>query len=354
MNLFKKTHHQVIRFDQNLCHAKVDDNEVLFVRVTDHVTDKEAKFEVPPTHVAVVIKGGGDERFYTKGTYDVFENKNEIKNWKDGISVDIIYMPESPNVKILWGTFDKFKYRDERSNKVVNVGARGNMFITISNQLRFYKKLVGSKKEFDIQEFKKNFSGHVVAYFADTFLQVVEEKKLTYDKFDANKLGISESVGKILSKKFDEDWGVAISNFIIEWVGIDDEDSAAVEEATAEAAAEEKRQKKLKEYLAELERLDDKQFEREKYLRQLEAEDRAAYYEVLKIVGHPTSGAPMHRAPATAADVYCPHCGKLVKGGDLFCSACGKRLVPEKKTCPNCGRECDGGASFCPSCGTKL
>ena len=43
---------QVIRFEQNLCNAKVDDNEVLFVRVTGEVEDKDARFEVPSTHSA--------------------------------------------------------------------------------------------------------------------------------------------------------------------------------------------------------------------------------------------------------------------------------------------------------------
>lgn len=37
---------QVIKFDQNLCNASVDDNSVLFVRVSDVVTDKHAIVEV--------------------------------------------------------------------------------------------------------------------------------------------------------------------------------------------------------------------------------------------------------------------------------------------------------------------
>ena len=45
--------------------------------------------------------------------------------------------------------------------------------------------------------------------------------------------------------------------------------------AIENAAAERKKQEKLKEYLAEIERLDDKQWERDKYLRNLELQKKA-------------------------------------------------------------------------------
>ena len=340
---------QIIKFDQNLCHAKVDDNEVLFVRVTDYIDDKDVRFEVPPTHSAYVIKGGGDERFYKSGTYDVFEDKKEIKAWKKGFSVDIIYIPNTPSVKVLWGTPEKFKYRDEASNKVVNVGARGYLFVTISNSQQFYKKIVGNKKEFDVEEFKKNFSGNVVNYFSDYFLKVVKSEKLTYDQFDAYKLDIGNKVGELISEKFEKDWGIGITNFVIQWVGIDEEDSEAVEDAAAEV----QKQQKLKEYLAELERLDDKQWEREKYLRQLELQDKSAYYEVLKVIGHPPVGGKDTGA-GIASSTFCPHCGAPLKGGDIFCSKCGKRVIKETILCPNCGKINDGEATFCAICGTKL
>lgn len=343
----KKT--QVIRFDQNLCNAKVDDNEVLFVRVTGLVTDKNARFEVPPTHYAYVIKGGGDERHYHSGTHDVFDDKSEVKNWKSGLSVDIIYVPNEPNVKVLWGTSEKFKYRDEASNKVVNVGARGYAFVNIKNSRQFYKTIVGVKKEFDVKEFKKNFSGFIVNIFANHFLKVVMDEKLTYDQFDAHKLDIGDKVGQLIGDRFEQDWGIGIKAFVIEWVGIDEEDSEAVENAAAEV----QKQKKLKEYLAELERLDDKQWEREKYLRQLEMQDRNAYYEVLKVIGHaPVAGGAV--GGASAATTFCPHCGATIKGGDIFCSKCGKRVVKETVVCPKCGKSNDGDATFCAACGTKL
>ena len=45
--MFFKKKNQVIKFEQNLCNAKLDDNEILFVRVNDIVDDADARFEVP-------------------------------------------------------------------------------------------------------------------------------------------------------------------------------------------------------------------------------------------------------------------------------------------------------------------
>ncbi len=332
---------QVIKFEQNLCKASVDDNKILFVRVTDQVKNKKAMFEVPLTHIAYVIKGGGDGRVYKSGTYPVFDDKTEVKNWKIGSSVDIIYMPKDPNVPIKWGTKEKIKYRDEASNKVISVAAHGVFDVVIVNPEQFFRKVVGVKKEFSLDEFQERFSANVLSEFTDNFLKVVDELKLTYDKFDANKKKIQENTGKLLSKIFENSWGIGLSNFVIEYLGISDEDSNAVEEAAAEV----KKNEKVKEYLAELERLDDKQWEREKYLRQLELADKNAYYEVLKIIGHPKDNK---------TGSFCSNCGAEISGNDKFCAKCGKKVGKDTNLCPKCGKLNDKDAVFCSSCGTKL
>ena len=79
---------QVVKLNQELCtKSNVDDNEVLFIRVSDLVEDKNAMLEVPPTHNAILVKGGGDIRYYKSGNYDIFDDKKEIKRWKKGLSV---------------------------------------------------------------------------------------------------------------------------------------------------------------------------------------------------------------------------------------------------------------------------
>lgn len=335
--------HQIIKFEQNLCNAKVDDNEILFVRVSDVVNDRHALFEVPITHNAILIKGGGDMRYYTSGTYEIFDDRKDSKKWKKGFSVEVVYIPKDTRVVIKWGTPNRLRYRDEASNKVITVGARGEFDVSVSNPEQFFRKVVGVKKEFNLVEFRKRFSETVATEFADIFLRTVDECNLTYDKFAANKKMIGDKIGASLTAIFEREWGLSVLNFKIADFDLEEEDMAAIEDA----AAEKQRQEKLKEYLAEVERLDDKQWEREKYLRQLELQDKSAYYEVLKVVG----SRPKQQETETNK---CPACGMEYQPTDKFCPHCGKRLSKDPIICPDCGKSNAYDAVFCSNCGKKL
>lgn len=334
---------QVIEFGQNLCNANIDDNSVLFVRVGGVVTDKNAMVVVPLTHTAIVIKGGGDYRYYKSGSYPIFENKEEIKNWKKGLSVEVVYIPKETRTQIRWGTPNRLKYRDEASNKVISVGARGEFDVSVSNPEQFFRKVVGVKKEFNALEFTKRFGETVATEFADIFLKTISERHLTYDQFMANKKEIGDVMEKILNPKFEEKWGLSVLNFLIADFDLNEDDLDSVEDA----AAEKKRQEKLKEYLAEVERLDDKQWERDKFLRQLELQDKAAYYEVLKVVGKVGTG-DVHE------ELKCPVCGAIYQSTDKFCPNCGKRVSKDPIICPDCGRSNSYNAKFCANCGKLL
>lgn len=345
--MFVKNKSQVIKFDQNLCKADADNNSIFFIRVTDEVKSSDACFEVPPTHNAIVIKGGGDLVFYPSGRYDIFESKKELKNWKKGMSIEIIYIAKETSVKVYWGTKKRILFRDEASGKIINVGAYGQFEITVDNPIKFYKKVVGFKKEFDVEAFKTRFSEIVINEFTDLFLRVVAEQKLTYDKFNSNKKAIAERIGEILAEEFKEDYGISLSKFLIEDINLFEEEREAIENAALEV----QKQERLKEYLAELERLDDKKWEREKYLRQLELQDKNAYYQVLKVIG--TSQQDDKETEKPKPNI-CPNCKFENKEGARFCSNCGYKLIQETIICQDCGAINEPGALFCSECGKKL
>lgn len=341
--MFSKQKGQVIKFDQNLCNANSKDNSILFVKIKDMITDKNAFVEIPQSHNALIVKGGSDVRYYEQGPVNVFDDKTEIKNWKKGFSVEVIYLAKNGKITICWGTPNKITFRDEASNQVVNVGANGEFDICVDNALQFYKTTAVTADEFDREAYGDMFRSIVVNLFTDIFLRVLKEKNLTYDQCDANKLQIGNTIGDILSEKFKKEYGVAVKNFIIKKFVWSDDDMAAIENA----AAEKKKQEKLKEYLAEIERLDDKQWERDKYLRNLELQDKNAYYEVLKVIGK-------NSKDGNAENNKCPNCGLEYKPTDKFCPHCGKRVSKEPIICPDCGKSNNYDAVFCANCGKKL
>ena len=215
--MFKKKQAQIVRLSQDVCNAQLEDNKIFFVRVDDVVMSADAVIEIPITHNALVIKGGGDCRFYQGSLhpFPIFEDKSEIKAWKNGMSVQVVYMPKDTEPLVNWGTPNKVMYRDFASNKVINVGARGDFTAAISNPEKFYRKVVGAKQEYTVDEFRMRMQSWIVSAFADIFLRVVEELKLTYDKFDAYKMKIAQKMNETLSADLDEKWGCQVHNFNI-------------------------------------------------------------------------------------------------------------------------------------------
>ena len=339
MGLFSKK--QIVKFEQNLCNASVNDNSVLFVRVNDLIKSKDAILEVPFTHNAFLIKGGGDCRFYKSGTHNIFDGRQEVKAWKSGISVEVIYIPKETSVLICWGTPNKVRYKDPLSLKVIEVGACGQFGVSITNPEQFLRKIVGTRKEFDLDDFSTRFAAAVVDEFANVFLNVVSSNNISYDSFDAKRKSIATQAGELLSEKFSNDYGIGLVDFIIETFNISAEDIEKIESV----AEEEKRERKIKEYLAEIERLEDKEWEKEKYILELKNNDREAYYEVLKVVGEKTPGK---------TGSFCSKCGHSIEPNQTFCTACGNKVANAENVCAHCGHKNPGDAAFCSKCGKKL
>lgn len=237
--MFKKKA-QIIKWDQSLCNADLDNNEVLFVRAVDKVTRPDALLEVPVQANAIVVKDGGTVEYFRSGTHRILKNKEEIKNWKRGSSVDIIFIPKDTRLPVKWGTNSRIRYRDESSNKVITVGARGEFDVGVSNPEQFFRRVVGNKKEFNRDEFSARFRDTVVNEFTDLFLKVVDEKKITYDKFTACKKEIGDQIAEILEKVFTETWGLSVLRFIINDFDFDEDDLEAIEEAAAARALSDK------------------------------------------------------------------------------------------------------------------
>ena len=156
-----------------------------------------------------------------------------------------------------------------------------------------------------------------------------------------------------LSPLFEREWGLSVLNFKIADFDLDEEDVKAMEQVVIDAeikakqdAEEIKSEAKLEKYLKELERLDDKQWEREKYLSNLQMHDKVAYYEVLKVIGNNDNKEKSINK--------CPHCGLEHDSTAIFCAHCGKRVSKAPISCPDCGKVNSFDATFCSHCGKKL
>lgn len=265
------------------------DNTELFKRISADGLEPDARIVVPETHNAIFIKDGILMDTLQSGSYEIFEEKSKRKC--KNVSVEVIYLSKTARLKVMWGTKTRFSFRDPETDVPVKVGAHGEFEVQISNPRKAYMVLIGAEDEYTVQDLKERLATRMLSKVEPAIAGAMRLGGLTFDRMSEHKDEIAQSVLPVLSKMFEEDYGLKMFSFTIASVVISDEDIAAIEEAR-------------------------------------------------KNVSHRAAG-------------ICPYCDAPYSAGDKFCSACGKP-VSAKKTCPKCGKLNEGGAKFCSACGEKL
>lgn len=352
---------KVIKISQTVDNDKLDDNQVLFIRVDDVVETKHDSIEVPFTHNAYVIKGGGNIRFYKSGLTPIFEEKSEVKDWKKGMSVEVIYIPKEVRVLVRWGTASRFPYNDPVRQMILDVGANGHFRVSIANPEQFIRVIVGQTKEFDLDRFTEQFSLEVRNSFGKMFQSVATSMNLTYEQFEAYRDEISKRIGVELNKKFEEEYGIGLVDFAVDNINVSPANIEKIKliEQQKERERTEQAQKLERERLdaerkADKEKQDQREWEEKKYQMDMAHSERMKELDVERAVGVSSAEASATRATTASAVEFCKNCGTKLEEGEIFCHNCGTRRGSAFVTCKKCGHKNEGFKKFCSNCGFKL
>lgn len=344
-------------------------NEKLFNRVYGDVVNPECKLVVEPTHYCVLIKNGAVQDIRSGGEYPIFPNlkKKLFGGYKkpDPVAIDVIFMSKTLHSVLKWGTAKPMAVRDTYTDVPCHLRAYGEIEFAMLDPMKFYLEIVGSDKSYKMEDLKKRIINNILFHLEPAMAKAINRKGLSYDRLDEEKLEISENVTPEIGKIMADKYGISLIQLSIQSMTIDDEDIEEIEAVRREKADEIKNKRDAKELAAELERLDDKAWQREILLKEIEHADKAKFYEVLKIIGESegkTTRGEKRGAPVVEEDEVCPECGTPVDPNSKFCPTCGTRYMKKKAPkgqgasikCPNCGAEVPAGSKFCPECGEKV
>ncbi len=323
-------------------------NNDLFTRKSCTDLDKDAQVIVEETHSAILIKDGEMVNTLSGGRYPIYEKKD-----KHILKVDVIYMSKTAKLKVFWGTINKLNVKDPQTNLTIEVGANGEFEVQIKEPRKFYLELVGADKTFTVDKLKERLQGRVLNEIEPLIAKTMREENLAYYDLAEKKQIIAKNIMPELVKMFEREYGLTMFSFIISKIFIPQEYIDKIEKELANRKAEEKAEKTAKEYAAELERLADKQWERELLLKQLEDKNYEKYLEVCKILGWESRGRSESKS---SNNTFCTECGHQVHPGDKFCPGCGKPVGKKvvQGECPKCKKVNAPDAKFCSGCGTKL
>lgn len=337
-----------------------NDNDHLFFRAHGEITNPEATLVVLEPNKVVIIKDGVSSGVLDSGSHELY-NKKEVKkgffsrskSLKEEVLVDIVIYNPSLTYRGFWGTPNPIPYRDPETSIPVEFKGRGQFEIRIADVAKFHTTLVGSDPNFTMEKLQERIFAFILQEIRHEFARVLHDLHLGYIDITLHEKEIAEAIQAVISDKLCNEYGLVVPQFAIEQLFIDASKRAEIEEYLRNNRDEIKYKRDAKELAAEIERLQDKEWEREKYLIGLKREDYAKYLEVVKILGiHGAKVAPSEGQVKQGH--FCSHCGAEVEADAAFCPKCGYQLKQVERVCPHCGKVVKSKGKFCTHCGKEL
>lgn len=302
---------------------------------------------------------------------------------KTPFAAEIWFINKAHSLDIKWGTTSPIQLQDPKYNILINLRARGQFGIVISDSKQFLTKLVGTLPIFNKESLTKFFRGVYVSEIKNIISQYVVKKKISFLEINAHIDDIALATKEQISSQFSE-YGINLLNFYIHDLSIPDNDPQLI---------------KLKNALAKKAEMDivGYDYREERTFDTLEgaAKNEGSVQSGLMGAGIGLGmgagiGYPLGNTVNSFTNVLsatekkkCPKCNSQVNNDSRFCSNCGydfqsvteeKKIVCKKcgavldsnmkfcpecgnpliKKCPKCGAEADSSSKFCPECGTRL
>lgn len=361
---------ELVKFGPSVSKIRLEnDNKQLFYRIHLEAKCPDVKLIVnSPTNKLVFYKDGVASPILGSGAYRLYEEdeykekkflffKTGEKVLKENHVVDIILYNPELTYEGFWGTPEKIPYRDPETGVPVGIQGRGKYDIRIADVEKFHTRLVGSDPNFTVDTLLDRINDYIAEIVRSELVKIIHEMHLGYIDLPLYEREISQAIQPVISEMFNDHYGIYVPLFAVNQFGIEDEEREEIERILKENRDEAKYKKDVKELAAEAERLDDKMWEREKFLIGLRREDKDKYLEVMKILGYPS--APLNKLKeehenSKLGKRFCPKCGSEVKPGETFCSSCGAQLQETQRVCPHCKKIIKTKGKYCPHCGKEL
>ena len=311
---------------------------------------------------------------------------------KNAFHAEIYFINLTEQMAVRWGTDSKISYLDPVYDFPIEIGACGEMSLSVRNSNNLLIKIVGTEKSLSQEQLVGFFRAFLMNRIKNILAGKIIERKISVFELDMHLEELSEEIRRKLSDDF-ADYGVNLNTFLITTVLKPDEDRnylkfkdiffrqkgdvmeaelqqrlAVIEQETkakatvieAEATA---KKRELERYTYQQE----KGFEVAKEVAKNEAVGQFSNVgvglgmiagiggEIGKTVGGVAGEAVKSvtsQGAISTGKVFCHNCGNELMPDAVFCENCGTRIQNEEK-CANCGYVFTREVKFCPKCGTK-
>lgn len=213
-----------------------DNQNILFQRVLIESDSKLNYILVDEAYMAILIFNGKLQQTLYAGKHEIL-----LKAKKSGDVYEVVFFPRLAKFKMLWGTKQKFSFRDFVTKKMLHIGANGEIDVQISNARKIFLELGKKREVFFVEDLKKEIQNKLLSYIEKHISTFMENKGLSFDCFDEKKSVIAEEICLNVSNEISRDFGIKITDLTINGVILPNE---MIKEETQQKIIEENKTQK--------------------------------------------------------------------------------------------------------------
>lgn len=321
---------------------------------------------------ALFVRGGEALDLFGFGTHTLATGNLPILNKlvnlpfgkKTPFTAEVYYINKTANLDMKWGTSTPIPLEDPKYGLILNIGARGQYGITITDSRLFVSKIIGAVPNGTTTNpliIPRYFNGLINAVIKSVTSTYMIRKRISFLEISQYLSELSGAFQEALNEEF-ERFGINLVNFYCESIAPKPDEYKKLREYKEELALgqgfyQQRRSLDILETLVKNPSLDGVDNACQvisgigQNLKVMSADPQitcskcgAQNNSTMRFCG--SCGNKL------AATVICPHCGEEVPAGMKFCGNCGKSLSSSK--CPLCGFDNKPGMKFCGNCGEKL
>lgn len=283
------------------------------------------------------------------------------------IKAEIYYVNTKQFTGLKWGTQNPIVMRDSEFGSV-RVRGYGIYSFKVSNPKLFMKEMFGTNSIYFASDVASQCRPMIVQAITDT----IAESKMSILDLAANYKEFAKRVIEGSASEFDN-YGLQLSNLVIENISLPDEVEKALDEKTKLSVMEDQMGTYTKMQAAQSMRdaaknsggnnftgfgvgLGAAKVISESFADSMASSTTKTNTKQCIKCGAEISSRAKHCSECGASQTVtkaCPACGEEISAKAKFCSHCGQK-VEEKKVCPECGEPLKARSKFCANCGAKV
>ena len=340
------------------------DNSVLVSRSDIENFNNCSQLIVNESQEAIFYKDGQALDLFSSGRHELNSDNVPIFKrlfanlfgGKTPFTCQVYFINKVSVLDLLWGTDSPITLEDPKYHIIINVRSFGQKGIRVSDSRKFVVKVVGTMKEFNMDNVKRSIKGMLLIAVKEVLASAIDEKGISILQISSHLSELSSLVEEKLNANLDK-YGLEVESFVISAINPSENDLEKLTEAKNKALE----MTTLAEARARSRQVEGYTYQEQ---RQFDVLENAAKNNG---VGGSMIGAGMGLGMGVSLGgiskdiaeqsmnntTICPSCHKKINIGSKFSSFCGSK-IETSRFCPECGTKISSSSKFCPNCGTKV